>query len=49
LGVLAKGRRILENDGELHLREEMGTYNNVFDGKNDDIGPLNTYFWNTSS
>lgn len=44
LGVLAKGRRILEKDGELQLREETGTYNNVFDGKKEDIGPLNAYF-----
>jgi hypothetical protein len=44
LGTLAKGRRITENDGELHLREETGTYNTVFDGKKEDIDPLNAYF-----
>lgn len=49
LVVLAKWRRILESDGELQLREEMGTYNNVFDGKNVITGPLNTYSWDTSS
>ncbi len=49
LGVLAKGRRILENDGALQLGEEKGTYNAVFDAKKDDIGPLNAYFWGVSS
>jgi putative transposase len=44
LGILAKGRRIIENDGELQLREERGTYNIVFDGKKEDIAPLNAYF-----
>ena len=48
LGVLAKGRRILENDGALQLGEEKGTYNAVFDAKKDDIGPLNAYFWGVS-
>jgi len=49
LGVLAKGRRIHESDEEFHLREEMGTYNNVFDGKYVDIGPSNTYYWSLLS
>jgi len=49
LGFLAKGRRILGKDGELQLREETGTYNNVFDGKKEDIGPLNAYFWEVIS
>jgi len=40
LGVLAKGRKIHESDGELQLREKRGTYNSFFDGKNDDIGTL---------
>lgn len=45
MGVLAKGRKNLENDGELQLREEAGTYNVVFDGTKEDIGPLNTCLW----
>jgi hypothetical protein len=49
LGILAKGRRILENDGELQLQEEMGTYNSFFDGKKEDIGPLNSYLRGVSS
>ena len=44
LGVLAKGRRILEKEGEFQLREEMGTYNDVYDGEKEDIGPSNSYF-----
>ena len=45
LGILAKGRRVLENDGALQLREEQGTWNAFFAAKKDDIGPLNAYFW----
>ena len=45
LGILAKGRKILENGAGLQLREEMRTYNAVFDAKKENIGPLNGYFW----
>lgn len=31
------------------VREETGTYNAVFDGKKEDIGPLNTHFWDVIS
>jgi hypothetical protein len=44
LVILAKGRRILENGGGLQLREEMRTYNVVFDAKKENIGPLTGYF-----
>ena len=44
LGILTKGRRIIENDSELQLREETGIYNTVFDGKKENIEPLNAYF-----
>ena len=27
------------------VREETGTYNTVFGGKKEDIGPLNTHVW----
>ncbi len=43
LATLAKGRRILAKEGELHLREEMRTYNDVFDSEKEDTGPLNAY------
>lgn len=45
LGILAKGRSILERTGELQLRERTGTYNAVFDGKKEDIGPENGYYF----
>ena len=45
LGILAKGRRIVENGGGLQLREEMRIYNAVFDAKKENIGPLRGYFW----
>jgi putative transposase len=47
LGALAQGRRILGKDGELQLREKIASYNAVLDGKKEDIGPLNGYFWDT--
>ena len=40
MGVLAKGRKILENDGGFQLREEEGVYNSFFEDKNEDIAPL---------
>lgn len=43
LGKLAKGRKILENDGGFHLKENMGTYNT-----NSDIKKVNTVLKNTS-
>ena len=48
LGILAKGRKILENDGGFHLREKMGTYIANSDSKNDNIGPKNTYYWDVN-
>ena len=45
LGRLVKGRKILENDGGLHLREETATYIANYDIENDNIGDENTYFW----
>ena len=38
LGILAKGRKIIEKEGAFQLREEKGTYNAVFDSKKEDIG-----------
>ena len=50
LGTLAKGRKILENDGGFHLREEMGTYIANSDSKNkkDHTGAQNIYYWDTN-
>ncbi len=49
LGILAKGRKIIENDGGFHLGEEMETYITNSDTKNkkDNTGAQNTYYWNT--
>ena len=49
LGILAKGRKILENDGGFQLREEVGTYIANFDIKNDDIGAQNAYYWDINN
>ena len=46
LGILAKGLRIIEKEGEIQLREEMGTYNAVFDSKKEETGAKNAYLWN---
>ena len=45
-GVMAKGRKTLEQSGTLYLREPSGSYNAVFAPKIDDIQPENTYYWN---
>ncbi len=43
LGILAKGRKILENDGEFQLREDMGVYTANSDMENGDIEGQNAY------
>lgn len=48
LGVLAKGREVIGDDG-LQLREEAGIYHSVFGGKKDDIVHLNACFWDVIS
>jgi len=50
LGILANGRKIIENDGGFQLREEMGTYFANSDSKNikDNTGAQNTYYWDTN-
>lgn len=45
LGILAKGRSILERTGGFQLREKAGTYSAVFDGTKENIGPENGYHW----
>ncbi len=47
-GSLAKGRKILENDGGFQLREETASYIANFDSENGDIGGKNTYFWDVN-
>ena len=48
LGILAKGRKILKNDGGFHLREEMGIYIANSDIDNDNISSMNTYYWDVN-
>lgn len=45
LGILSKGRKIIENDGGFHLREETGTYIANNEGKKANIDAENTYLW----
>ena len=48
LGLRAKGRKILENDGGFQLREKTVSYIANFDSKNDNIGGQNTFFWDVN-
>lgn len=48
LGVVAKGHKILENEEGFELREEGGAYMANNDGKKEDIGGQNAYYWNVS-
>ncbi|MCD6584670.1 MAG: transposase [Desulfobacteraceae bacterium] len=45
LGSRAKGRRILENGQTFQIREEMQSYNALFDGEKGNIAPENTLHW----
>jgi len=46
-GAMAKGRKTLEQNGTLYLREPSSSYNAVSDPKMDDIGFQNGYYWDT--
>ena len=45
LGILAKGRKIIETGAAFQLREDIGTYIAFSDSKKGDIGAQNTYYW----
>jgi hypothetical protein len=45
LGMPSKGRKIFENDGEFHLKEDLGTYITTSDSQKDKIGLRNSYYW----
>ena len=45
LGIRAKGRKVLDGGEEYQLREPRASYSDIFDTKNADIGPENSYFW----
>ncbi|MCP5003253.1 MAG: hypothetical protein GY941_04770 [Planctomycetes bacterium] len=44
LGILAKGRKIIETGTEFQLREESTAYIGLSGGKNDDLEVKNTYY-----
>jgi len=45
LGLKVGGRRIVETEGTLQLREESRFYKHLFEDKKADIGPENVFFW----
>jgi len=49
LGILARGRKIIEKDGGFQLREETESYIAHSDTKKDDIGTQNTYLWSVNA
>ncbi|ETR69695.1 MAG: hypothetical protein OMM_09380 [Candidatus Magnetoglobus multicellularis str. Araruama] len=46
LNVRASGRKIIETNDTYQIREDISTYNVLFDAKKSDIGLKNTLFWN---
>jgi len=44
-GALAKGRKILETDGDFQLREETASYIANYGHENGNIGSENTFLW----
>ena len=47
MGILAKGRKMLENDGAFHLREERESYIVDYGSKKVDIEGQNSYYWDS--
>jgi putative transposase len=46
LGIRAKGRDVVEGGQGYQLREAAADYKPLLEGKNEDIGFENAYFWN---
>jgi hypothetical protein len=46
LGIKAKGRRVLEEDGSYEVREPAAAYGRDFGPKNGFLRPQNSYSWN---
>jgi hypothetical protein len=46
LGVKAKSRKVVGNNGTYELREEQSSYNDVFGPKKSVLRPKNAYFGN---
>lgn len=49
LGFRAKGREVIEGNEGFQVREGPGPYNDLFRPEKGDIGPKNTYFWDTNA
>ena len=49
LGIKAKGRSIVENNGAYELRDPQTPYNHVFDPKKTSLRQNNSYFWGSLS
>jgi hypothetical protein len=48
LGIRALGREVVGDGGSFELREPVTSYDVVFDVKNADLRPENTYFWDAT-
>ena len=46
LGIKAKGREVVGEDGSYVLRESPAPYNGILGHENDALRPENAYFWN---
>jgi hypothetical protein len=46
LGGRAKGIKEIGTDDMYELKEEQGSYNDVFDPQKGTLRPKNAYFWN---
>lgn len=49
MGIMAIGRKRIEDSDSYQLREASIPYSDLFGAKKGDIGPDNTYFWNVIS
>ncbi len=49
LGPRAKGRKIIEKGQTFQVREEMESYNVLFDAEKSDIAPKNTHYWSVDA
>jgi putative transposase len=45
LGIKAKGREVVGEDGSYALRESPAPYNSILGYENDVLRPENAYFW----
>jgi len=48
LGIKARGREVMGENGIYELREGDVAYNSIFPRENAGLRPPNAYFWNVS-